>query len=125
MDDAGRLGRRGERAAVRALRRAGYRVLARNLRTPAGEVDVLALDGDTLVIVEVKTTATPSPTLLDAGPRRPQRGRLRDAWRHLALGGDAGKRPRRFDVVAVRLDGRRATCTIRRGAFAGSGPWSS
>lgn len=53
-----RLGARGERVAARALRRAGYRVVARNYRPgrpPAPELDVVAWEGDTLAVVEVKT----------------------------------------------------------------------
>jgi putative endonuclease len=125
--DAGRLGRRGERAAVRALRRAGYRILGRNVRTPAGEVDVVALEGETLVLVEVKTTeALPGRAPPGArGPRATQRGRIRSAWRRFAALGDAGCRARRFDVVSVVFEGRRATCTIRRGAFRGAGEWST
>jgi putative endonuclease len=122
MGHAARLGRRGERAAVAALRRAGYRVLARNLRTPRGEIDVVALDGETLVIVEVKTTAADGDAP-PAGPRAVQRRRLCRSWGGLALFGDAGGRPRRFDVVAVRFEGRRARCEIRRGAFSGDRRW--
>jgi putative endonuclease len=125
MGEAGRLGRRGERAAVRALRRAGYRVLARNVRTSAGEVDVVALDGETLVLVEVKTTAAPDAGVPLRGPRSAQRGRILGAWRRLASLGDAALRPRRFDVVAVRFEGRRAHCSIRRGAFSGGSRWST
>ena len=55
------LGRRGERAAVRALRRAGYRMLARRWKAAGGEeVDVVALDGETVVVVEVKATCAPA-----------------------------------------------------------------
>ncbi|MAE60206.1 MAG: YraN family protein [Planctomycetaceae bacterium] len=51
------LGARGERAAVRHLRRNGYQILARNLRTKLGEIDVIARDrrDRCVVIVEVKT----------------------------------------------------------------------
>jgi putative endonuclease len=122
MGEAGRVGRRGERAAVRALRRAGYRVLARNVRTPAGEVDVVALDGETLVLVEVKSAGTASEP---AGPRAAQRRRIGRAWEGFARFGDAGSLPRRFDVVAVRFEGRRPCCTILRGAFRGPGRWST
>ncbi len=50
------LGRRGEDLAHRFLRRQGYTIVARNYRLPAGdgEADLIAWDGDTLVIVEVK-----------------------------------------------------------------------
>src|SRR5437016_12498813 len=49
-------GRRSERAAARFLRSLGYRILAANVADPAGELDLIALDGQTLVIVEVRST---------------------------------------------------------------------
>ncbi|MCA9287169.1 MAG: YraN family protein [Phycisphaerales bacterium] len=61
------LGQRGERAAARHLKRAGYRVLARNLHLANAEADIVALTPDrrTVVVVEVKTrllsTAHPPP----------------------------------------------------------------
>ena len=50
-------GRRGEALAVLWLRLKGYRILARNWRHPAGEVDILARRGRLLVAVEVKWRA--------------------------------------------------------------------
>ncbi|MEI8059369.1 MAG: YraN family protein [Ferruginibacter sp.] len=50
-----RMGRYGENAACRLLRRKGYVVLARNYKTPRGEVDIVARDGAILSFVEVKT----------------------------------------------------------------------
>ena len=49
------LGRLGEHLAVQYLESEGMRVLERNWRCPAGEIDVVARDGNTLVMVEVKT----------------------------------------------------------------------
>lgn len=51
------LGRRGEQLAARHLRRAGYRILHRNLRVGDDEADIVAMapDGRMVVIVEVKT----------------------------------------------------------------------
>ena len=47
-------GREAERSAVRLLRRKGFRILARNYRTPQGEIDIIARDGESIVFVEVK-----------------------------------------------------------------------
>jgi putative endonuclease len=47
-------GRFGEDRASEFLADCGYRVLARNVRVPGGEIDAVCLDGPTLVIVEVK-----------------------------------------------------------------------
>ncbi|HEY2506897.1 MAG TPA: YraN family protein [Streptosporangiaceae bacterium] len=51
------LGQRGEQLAADFVTRAGLRVVARNWRCAAGEIDIVALDVETLVIVEVKTRA--------------------------------------------------------------------
>lgn len=51
------LGRSGEDAAVRFLRDAGCRILARNWTKQHLEIDIICEDGDTLVFAEVKTRA--------------------------------------------------------------------
>lgn len=51
-------GRRGERLAGWWLRLKGWRILARRVRTPAGEVDLVAKRGNLVAFVEVKLRAT-------------------------------------------------------------------
>ncbi len=51
-------GRRGERLAGWWLRLKGWRILARRVRTPAGEVDLIAKKGTLVAFVEVKLRAT-------------------------------------------------------------------
>ena len=50
-----RLGKFGEDTAVRLLKIKGYHILARNFKLKSGELDIVALDGATVVFVEVKT----------------------------------------------------------------------
>ena len=50
-----RTGLLGEMYAGRYLRKKGYAILAANYRTKAGEVDIIAFDGTTVCVVEVKT----------------------------------------------------------------------
>ena len=107
------LGRRGERAAARWLRREGLSILARRLRTRGGEIDLLARDGSTLVLVEVKSTrATPSDGAVRRDPAvrvdHVKRRRLSTALRAL-LDSVGPARPHRIDVVTVLFDGRRTT----------------
>ena len=52
------LGRWGEAVAARELERRGYRIVDRNVRFSRGEIDLVARDGDVLVLVEVKTRWT-------------------------------------------------------------------
>lgn len=54
-DTTRKLGAAGEKAAVRYLKRNGYKVLARNYVCPLGELDVICLGDDGIVFVEVKT----------------------------------------------------------------------
>ena len=55
MSSRASLGRWGERQARLYLEAAGYAIVAANFRCRAGEMDIVAIDGDELVFVEVKT----------------------------------------------------------------------
>ena len=48
-------GQSGEDFAVDLLHRSGYKIIDRNFHSRFGEIDIIALDKDTLVFVEVKT----------------------------------------------------------------------
>lgn len=99
------LGRFGEDVAVRHLQHDGFTVLERNWRCALGEVDIVARDGDVLVICEVKTRrsvrfGTPLEAVTPAKARRLRR--LAAQWMH-----DNGTRSGsiRIDVVGVLADG--------------------
>jgi putative endonuclease len=49
------LGRLGEQLAAEHFERLGWRIVERNYQTRFGEIDLVAVDGDTLVFAEVKT----------------------------------------------------------------------
>ena len=52
------IGRRGEKLAAKHLKRAGYRILDRNVKLGRFEIDIIAREGDTIAFVEVKTRRT-------------------------------------------------------------------
>ena len=99
-----RLGALGEDAAVDLLRRAGYRIVARNHRCRRGEVDVVAEKGEVLAFVEVRTRATAA----FGGPEETVDGRKRRrviaAARDFLAQRRGPARAARFDVIAV-VDG--------------------
>ena len=100
------VGRYGEDVAARHLSEAGLQVLERNWRCDIGEVDLVARDGQTLVLCEVKTRrGLDYGSPLEAVTRR-KLGRLRRlAARWLVEYDDAGARPStvRIDVIGVLL----------------------
>ena len=75
-------GRRQEIVAAVWLMLKGYRILGLRLRTPAGEIDLLAQRGGVLAVVEVKSRTSIAAALEAVGAT--QRERLRRAGRALA-----------------------------------------
>lgn len=105
-----RTGDLGERLTARFLRSSGYRVLARNARTSAGEADLVALAPDrrTIVLVEVKTrtgdAGNAPPPEASIGPDK--RRRLLAIARALRAANGWQDRPIRIDAVAVSIPAR-------------------
>jgi putative endonuclease len=110
-------GRRSERAAARFLRLLRYRVLAANVSDSGGELDLLAVDDQTLVVVEVRSTALDTPealtntaTSVDLHKQR----RITDAaLRFLAARRMLGKIAVRFDVIVIGWPSTATGPTIR------------
>lgn len=93
-------GRRAEGIAAWWLRLKGYRVLARGLRLPAGEIDLVARRGRCLAFVEVKRRATEAAALEAVTPRQRQRiVRAAEAW--LAQRPDLAGLDLRFDALLL------------------------
>lgn len=94
-------GRRSERAAARHLRKLGYRILAANVYDVQGEIDLLVMDRDTLVVVEVRSTSTADPhRAAETVDRQKQRRLTAAAVRFLSRHGLLGVNLR-FDVLAI------------------------
>lgn len=116
--DRHEIGTRGEAAAAAYLERIGLTVIERNWRCARGEVDIIALDGDTIVLCEVKTRTTVSRgTPEDAVSPAKQQKIIRSAETYLLTSG-AAPCPVRFDVIAIRvLSEDRALLRHHRAAF--------
>ena len=94
------LGRAGEKRGAKYLKKRGYKILATNYRTPFGEADIVAKEGDTVVFCEVKTRSgdrfgTPAEAV---GPDK--RRRYMQIARYYQM--NAGEEVNvRFDVLEV------------------------
>ncbi|MCA9124013.1 MAG: YraN family protein [Planctomycetaceae bacterium] len=113
------LGLRGERAAARFLKRQGYIIVAQGERDRIGEIDLVAVDGKTVVFIEVKTRTShdrghPAEAVDAEKQRRLTRVALSYLRRHDLLEYNA-----RFDVVAITwpTDQQRPTIEHFKNAF--------
>ncbi len=108
------LGPAGERLAAKYLQKQGYRILERSHRQRLGEIDLIALDGQCLVFIEVKTWASaangdPSQAVDARKQDRLTRAALVYLKRHRLL-----EHPARFDVVSiVWSENRKAAPQVR------------
>jgi len=98
-------GRLGEDLAHRYLRRHGCTIVARRYRPPSGggEVDLVAWQGETLVLVEVKTRATAEYGTPDRAVDAEKERYLRHAGRDYARRAGVDWIQVRFDIVSVVL----------------------
>ncbi len=112
------LGLAGEQAAARYLQSLGYRIIAHSHRQRLGEIDLIAVDGQCVVFVEVKTWSSdvdgdPSLAVDRRKQERLSRAALIYLKRHHLL-----EQPCRFDVVSIvwptdRSSQRRVKPSIR------------
>jgi putative endonuclease len=117
------LGLRGERAAEKFLRRRGLMIVARRVRGPGGELDLVAVEQRTVVFVEVKTRRRlpgGEPLTLLVTPDKQRR--IRRAAREFIQRHRLRDVPLRFDIVTVLWPRQRRRPEIRhyRAAFAGA-----
>ncbi|SEG92676.1 putative endonuclease [Actinacidiphila yanglinensis] len=110
MNAQGALGRYGESVAARTLRDAGLAILEQNWRWGRrGEIDIVAADGDAVVVCEVKTRREGGPQHPMAALTPAKAARLRSlAERWTAEHGGAPPGGVRIDLVGVVLPARGA-----------------
>jgi putative endonuclease len=94
----------GEEIAARALKKKRYKIIERNYRTPAGEIDIIARDKKCLVFVEVRTRGSIEFGLPQETVVASKRKKLCNAarWYLQKERGDSSEC--RFDVVAVIMN---------------------
>ena len=98
-----KFGEDGERLAASYLERLGWRIIDKNVRAGRGELDIIAMDGNELVIVEVRSRKIGklSPSETTVGPRKIER-LLKSARIYVKQVAYSGNW--RIDVAAVTVD---------------------
>lgn len=111
------LGITGEQLAQNFLAKKGYRILTTNYRSRYGEIDIVCLDGDTVVFVEVKTRSSEKfGTPAEAVTFR-KRNRLRQLAQMYLITHNLETYPVRFDVLSLIFSSPRIEIEHLIGAF--------
>ena len=106
MAEHNELGKRGEEVAANYLQEKGFKILETNWRFGRNELDLVTRDGETLVIVEVKTRH--SNTLVEpemAVNREKQRAIIRSANAYVKI--KRWEQETRFDIISILINGER------------------
>lgn len=111
------LGKTGEGLAEGFLKKNGYKILARNFKTKIGEIDIIAIDKDTISFVEVKTRQTDRFGLpQEAISSFKQRQISKAALAYLKDNNLLNKKAR-FDVVSIILSQDSPRMDLIKNAF--------
>ena len=105
------LGAFGERVAAHRLEASGLEIVARNVRTPSGEIDLVARDGEDVVFVEVRTRRADPGTAAESLDTR----KLQRMWRcAMEYCEETGLDPEcvRIDLVSLDIGGQDAVAHI-------------
>ena len=79
-----RIGKWGEETATEYLMQRGYEIIARNARTPYGEIDIIAKQKDIIIFIEVKTRTSNKMGLPEESITPRKRQHMLDAAQHYA-----------------------------------------
>lgn len=114
------VGKDGEERAVQYLAERNIHTIGRNYRQKSGEIDIIALDGETIAFCEVKSwERMPLWGLEQAISRRKQGRIIRTSLRFLWEHPEYARSQPRFDVIFVHGE----KVSHYRDAFSGNGVW--
>lgn len=95
------LGRAGEEAAAARLKRSGLSILKRNYTCTRGEIDIVALDGQVICFVEVKTRRPDAMLPPERSVTSAKRRQVRRVAKHYLRAHNLQNRTCRFDIASV------------------------
>jgi putative endonuclease len=96
-------GREGEEQAAQAVKAAGMEIIARNIRSKYGEIDIVALEGETIVFIEVKAwTSYNLEDLQYSVDIRKQQKIIKTAKYFLSENRKYNKMTVRFDIIFIK-----------------------
>ncbi len=110
-------GKLGENTAAKYLKKNGYKIVERNYRCKFGEIDIIALDGDILAFIEIKTRSSRKHIPPEFTVTRNKQNKIkRSASCYLGRHG-IEDRDCRFDIAAITIGKGGKSITLYKNAF--------
>jgi putative endonuclease len=98
LKDTKNTGRRGEDKAADFLQKSGWTLLERNFRFRFGEIDIIALDGETLVFIEVKAWSSYPIESLEYGVNKKKQLKIIETAKYFLV------KHRKYSDMSIRFD---------------------
>lgn len=95
------IGDYGENIAAEFLNQKGHKILDRNYRAKSGEIDIISIDGSTLVFVEVKTRKNSDFALAREAVNKKKQQRIKNTARDYISKRYCNYDEIRFDIVEI------------------------
>ncbi len=111
------LGKFGEDLAFKKIKRLGYKKIIRNYRCPLGEVDLIAKDGDTLVLIEIKTRKGRTTDYAKEAVNKRKKRQISKVALAYMKSMDCSDARARFDVVAICVGRGKPEIEVIKNAF--------
>ncbi len=99
------LGKKGEQLAAQYLQKHGFRIIDRNFKARYGEIDIIALEGKTLVFIEVKTRTDRSFGMPEEAVTSRKLSEVVKTAQYYKLLHPELPESLRVDVIGIELDG--------------------
>lgn len=106
MKNKQNIGKSGEEIAANYLLKKGYKILFRNYHSQFGEIDIIALDKDTLAFIEVKTRSSNFEAAFSSVSFSKQQKLTKTALDFMSKNYEYEDFLTRFDVIVVLFDQR-------------------
>lgn len=114
MDARKNVGNFGERLATGILLRKGYRIRGTQVRTPYGEIDIIAETPQEIIFIEVKTRRTNDFGSPEESITKEKRLHIARSVEHYRAAENILDRPFRVDAISITLDPATRKATVRQ-----------
>lgn len=111
------LGKQGEEFATGFLIKKGYKIKERNYKSTLGEIDIIALSGETIVFIEVKTRSSLKFGLPFEAVTKKKQHQISKTALHYMSKMKISETAARFDIVSVISKGQKMEAELIENAF--------